>query len=120
MEDGLGVVEVLEDVEELLHPRRILALELRKSGRLALWAEGANGKTQLVRGLASGLGVEPAVLVVHARQQRTQHTRQGWRERQIRRPDLQWDEVVGEGEPELDATDLRVGAPIGRPSRRQQ
>jgi hypothetical protein len=29
--------------------RRVLSLELRKSGRLALWAEGADGKPQLVR-----------------------------------------------------------------------
>ncbi len=29
--------------------RRVLSLELRKSGRLAVWAEGADGKLQLVR-----------------------------------------------------------------------
>ncbi len=29
--------------------RRVLSLELRKSGRLAVWAEGADGKPQLVR-----------------------------------------------------------------------
>ncbi len=34
--------------------RRILAIELRKSGRLALWAEGADGKRQLVRADQAG------------------------------------------------------------------
>ena len=34
--------------------RRVLAIELRKSGRLALWAEGADGKTQLVRADQAG------------------------------------------------------------------
>ena len=34
--------------------RRVLALELRASGRLALWAEGADGKRQLVRADQAG------------------------------------------------------------------
>jgi hypothetical protein len=34
--------------------RRILAIELRKSGRLALWAEGVDGKPQLVRADQAG------------------------------------------------------------------
>lgn len=34
--------------------RRILSLELRPSGRLALWAEGADGKPQLVRADQAG------------------------------------------------------------------
>ncbi len=34
--------------------RRILAIELRKSGRLGLWAEGADGKQQLVRADQAG------------------------------------------------------------------
>ena len=34
--------------------RRILAIELRASGRLALWAEGADGKPQLVRADQAG------------------------------------------------------------------
>ena len=34
--------------------RRVLAIELRASGRLALWAEGADGKRQLVRADQAG------------------------------------------------------------------
>ena len=60
MEDRLGVVEVFEDVEELLHPRRVFPLQRhrvlrphRHFGQLGLQARGQErGLHRLEAGLA--------------------------------------------------------------------